>query len=94
MGLFGKKDPCPICGGSVKGLLPTKVEGQALCKECSAGIDLPDGALNYMSIMDFRNYMAFRQENNQLRAEFQPMQEVNLGFFSDRYYFDFNNGLM
>ena len=42
MGLFSKKDPCPICGGVVKGLFPTKVEGQAICKECSKNIDLPE----------------------------------------------------
>ena len=35
MGLFGKEDPCPICGEAVKGLVPTKVERQAIRKECS-----------------------------------------------------------
>ena len=58
MGLFGKKDPCPICGNQVKGLLPTKVEGQAICKECSKSIDLPDGALNRMTISDVREINA------------------------------------
>ena len=34
MGLFGKKDPCAICGGKVKGLLPWKIDGQLICNEC------------------------------------------------------------
>lgn len=94
MGLFGKKDPCPICGGTVKGLLPTKVEGQAICKDCSKNIDLPDGVLNAMTLTDFRGYLAFRQENELLRREFKATQEINLGFFGDRYCFDIPNRLM
>ena len=93
MGLFGKKDPCPICGGKPKGLFPTKVEGQALCKECGI-TDLPEGALDHMTLADFRVYMAFRQENEQLRAQFQPAQEASLGLFADRFYFDLSNRLM
>jgi len=93
MGLFGKKDPCPICGGKPKGLFPTKVEGQALCKECGIN-DLPEGALDHMTLSDYRAYLAFRQENDQLRAQFQPAQEANLGLLNDRYYFDLSNRLM
>lgn len=94
MGLFSKKDPCPICGGAVKGLLPTKVEGQAICKECSKDIDLPDGVLNRMTLMDFREYLTFRQQNDILRRQFKPTQEVSFGFFTDRYSFDVPNRLM
>lgn len=93
MGLFGKKDPCPICGGKPKGLFPTKIEGQALCKACSI-IDLPNGAVDHMTVAAFRDYMAFRKENDQLRAQFQSTQEVSLGFLSDRFYFDMSNRLM
>jgi len=94
MGLFGKKDPCPICGGTVKGLLPTKVEGQAICKECSKNIDLPDGTLNRMTLMDFREYLTFKQLNDILRRQFNTTQVVNFGFFTDNYSFDVPNRLM
>jgi len=94
MGLFGRKEACPICGGTVKGLLPTKVEGQALCKECSKSIDLPDGALYNMTLADYRDYLVFRQQNEYLRSQFNPTQDVNLGFFNDSYHFDIPNRLM
>ena len=35
MGLFSnKKKLCPICGNPTPRLLPTKIEGEAICKEC------------------------------------------------------------
>ena len=41
MGLFGKKEACPVCGGEVKGLFHKKIGGkQALCKDCSAQISM------------------------------------------------------
>lgn len=45
MGLFSnKKKLCPICGNPTPRLLPTKIEGEAICKECDAKVDLPAGA--------------------------------------------------
>ena len=45
MGLFtNNKKLCPICGSPTPRLLASAVEGQNLCKECAAKIDLPDGA--------------------------------------------------
>ena len=44
MGLFtNNKKLCPICGNPTPRLLASAVEGQNLCKECAAKIDLPDG---------------------------------------------------
>ena len=41
MGLFSNnKKPCPICGNATPRLLPTKVEGVPICKECDKKIDL------------------------------------------------------
>ena len=43
MGLFtNNKKLCPICGNPTPRLLASAVEGQNLCKECAAKIDLPD----------------------------------------------------
>ena len=41
MGLFGKKDPCAICGGKVKGLLPWKIDGQLICNDCYGHLPCP-----------------------------------------------------
>ena len=41
MGLFHKKEACPICGGEVKGLFHKKIGGKkALCKDCSAQVSM------------------------------------------------------
>ena len=59
MGLFSNnKKPCPICGNATPRLLPTKVEGVPICKECDKKIDLPNGVLDSMTLDDFRRYIA------------------------------------
>ena len=93
MGLFGKKDPCAICGGKVTGLLPWKVEGQLVCKACYGHVDLPDGVANNMTMEAFKAYRAFREENAQLKGQFQTTQQVSFGFFGDQFVFDTNNRL-
>ena len=41
MGLFHKKEACPVCGGEVKGLFHKKIGGKkALCKDCSAQVSM------------------------------------------------------
>ncbi len=46
MGLFSKKEACPVCGGEVKGLFLKKIGGkQTLCKDCSKAISMDDDLL-------------------------------------------------
>lgn len=72
MGLFSNnKVLCPICGGPTPRLFPTTVEGTPICKECKKKIYLPDGALDGMSMEDFRQYMNYYQENQALRDAFE-----------------------
>ena len=94
MGLFSKKDPCAICGGKVKGLFPSKIAGQYICSDCYGATDLPEGATDNMSVEDFRAYMAFRDENAQLKQQFQITQEVDFGWFDTKFVFDAGNRLM
>lgn len=94
MGLFKKKDPCAICGGVVKGLLPWKIEGQYVCNDCYGVVDLPDDAVAHMSIGDFRGYMAFREENKLLRERFQVTQKVDFGWLDTKFMFDMENRLL
>lgn len=73
MGLFSnKKKLCPICESPTPRLFPTVVDGMPICKECKKKINLPDGALDAMSLEDFRQYMAYHQENAALRDTFEP----------------------
>ena len=51
MGLFSNnKKLCPVCGEPTPRLFPTKVEGNAICKECSKKIYLPNGKLEKIQI--------------------------------------------
>lgn len=94
MGLFTKKDPCAICGGKVKGLFASKIDGQYICKECYGWVDLPGGATKKMSVADFKGYMTFREENDQLRQKFQITQKIDFGWFDTKFVFDAGNRLL
>lgn len=91
MGLFGKKEPCAICGGKVKGFLPWKIDGQLICDDCHGTVDLPDGIENRMSLQDFQNYMVFRAQNDQLKERFNTTNEIDFGFFGVTIVFDTYN---
>ena len=94
MGLFGKKDPCAICGGKVKGLFPWCIEGVHICNDCYGQVDLPNGVFNQMSLEDFKGYMAFREENDLLRQKFHVTHQVDFGWFDTKFLFDTTNGLL
>lgn len=94
MALFGKKDPCPICGGKVKGLLTWKIQGQPICDDCHGVVDLPQGAVDNMDLNQFKGYMAFREENNKLKEIFQTSHRVDFGFLDDKVVFDFPQRMM
>ena len=94
MGLFGKKDPCAICGGKVKGLFPSKINGQLICSDCYGHTDIAPEILNNMTIQDYKEYMVFREENERLKDRFQITQQVDFGWLDNKFYFDIPNRLM
>lgn len=94
MGLFSKREACPICGGKIKGLFPWKIEGQQICGDCHGSVDLPEGMENNMTLSDFRGYMAFREENALLKQKFVATVKVDFGVFDTKFMFDMNNGLL
>lgn len=83
MGLFSNnKKPCPICGNPTPRLLATKVEGVPLCKDCADKIDLPDGALDQMSLEQLGKYMEFYEANTGLQSTFQETYRYGFGLLS------------
>ena len=83
MGLFSnKKKLCPLCGGPTPRLLPTKVEGMPICKECDQKVDLPAGAIDHMTVEDLKKYMEFYDANAPLRAQFTETYRYGFGLFS------------
>ena len=82
MGLFtNNKKLCPICGNPTPRLLASAVEGQNLCKECAAKIDLPDGVLNSMTLDEFREYINCYDANKPLRDSFTETYRYDFGLF-------------
>ena len=94
MGLFSNnKKLCPICGNPTPRLLPTKIDGQPICKECDSKIDLPAGAVNQMSLTDFKKYLVDFQDNQALQAEFTTTYRFNIGFWGCSVFLDETHGL-
>ncbi len=50
--------------------------GEAICKECSRKIDLPDGILRKMSMEEFRQYIDFYNQNEALRNAFTETYRI------------------
>lgn len=92
MGLFTKKEPCAICGGKVKGLLPWKIEGQYVCDSCHGVVDVQKDKED-MTMEQFRQYRAFREENQALKNQFTISQKVDFGAFDTKLVFDFDHRL-
>ena len=94
MGLFSNnKKLCPICGNPTPRLLSTKIDGQPICKECDSKIDLPTGAVNQMSLTDFKKYLVDFQDNQALQAEFTTTYRFNIGFWGCSVFLDETHGL-
>lgn len=95
MGLFSNsKKLCPICGNPTPRLLATKIEGMPICKECDNKVDLPEGAVNQMSLEDFRQYVAFHGENQALRDCFAESYRFSFGLLSSSLLLDASHGLL
>lgn len=94
MGLFSnKKKLCPLCGSPTPRLLPTKVEGMPICKECDRKVDLPNGVIDRMSVADLEQYMAFYDENQALRDKFTQTYKFDFGFGGGSLLLDETHGL-
>lgn len=95
MGLFtNNKKLCPICGNPTPRLLASAVEGQNLCKECAAKIDLPDGVLNSMTLDEFREYINCYDANKPLRDSFTETYRYDFGFFKGSLLLDMDHQLL
>lgn len=70
MGLFSKKEPCPVCGGEVSGLSLVKIGGQkVLCKSCSKKVSMNDDLLSIATPEFIREHFEYRQKNAERFAE-------------------------
>lgn len=72
MGLFSKKEACPVCGGEVKGLFLTKIgDKQILCKNCSEPISMDKELLKTATPEFIREHLDYRRKNAEKYAALQ-----------------------
>lgn len=70
MGLFSKKEPCPVCGGEVSGLSLVKIGGQkVLCKSCSRKVSMSDDLLSIATPEFIKEHLEYRQKCAERFAE-------------------------
>ena len=95
MGLFtNSKKLCPICGSPTPRLLAAAIEGQNLCKECAAKLNLPDGVQETMTVDEFREYINCHDANKPLRDSFTETYRYNFGFFKGALRLDLDHQLL
>lgn len=64
MGLFSKKEDCPVCGGEVKGMFLTQIANKkTLCKNCGKRISMNEDLLKTASPEFVRQHLVYRQQN-------------------------------
>lgn len=69
MGLFSKKENCPVCGGEVKGLFLLKIgEQKTLCKECSKQVSMSKNLLETATPEFIREHLEYRKKNAETYA--------------------------
>lgn len=93
MGLFSKKPPCPICGGKISWLLPSKIQGEYICDTCQNKIDMEmDKEIN-LTMQGFKEYLMFYDENQLLRDQFVVSECIDFGLLDTKIIFDYQNNL-
>lgn len=64
MGLFSKKEACPVCGGEVKGLFLVKIgDKKTLCKNCSRQVSMSKDLLETATPEFVRDHLDYRRKN-------------------------------
>lgn len=80
MGLFGKKEICPICGKKIKGDVLIKIQDNIpLCKECSAKVNMDADLIGAQSVEDMRAHLNYREKNLERYEKFVSTIDAKAG---------------
>ncbi|ACL20460.1 hypothetical protein Dhaf_2432 [Desulfitobacterium hafniense DCB-2] len=93
MGLFSKKPPCPICGGKIPLILPSKIEGEYICNDCYSKIDMGADKESNLTMQGFREYLTFYDQNQILKGQFVVSERIDFGLWDTKIIFDYQNKL-
>lgn len=82
MGLFSKKDLCPVCGGEVKGLFLIKIgDKKTLCKSCSNQVSMNKGLLENATPEFIQEHLDYRKKNAEKYAALRwDVQYTNIPY--------------
>ncbi len=85
MGIFSKKEICPICGRPIKGDVRIKIKDNVeLCQVCSSEIEMDAAMIPTMTVEDIKEHLAYRKENQQAMEQFQATQSADAGSYKLR----------
>lgn len=77
MGLFSKKEACPVCGGEVKGLFLVKIgDKKILCKNCSKQVSMSRDLLENAAPEFVKEHLDYRRKNKDIIRK----QPVHYGY--------------
>lgn len=93
MSLFSKKPPCPICGGKISWLLPSKIEGEYVCGTCYSKMDMESDKASNLTMQEFKEYLAFYDQNQILKNQFVISERIDFGLCDTKIIFDHQNKL-
>ena len=94
MGLFSKKPPCPLCGGKIPLILPSKIEGEYICNNCYGKLDMDDDKEKNLTMQGFRDYLIFYDQNQILKDRFVISEQIDFGLWDTKIIFDYQNKLL
>ena len=80
MGLFGRKEVCPVCGKKIKGDVLIRIKDNVpLCRECSAMVNMDAAMIPFQSAEDMKEHLAYRARNLEKYERFQTTWEAKAG---------------
>lgn len=80
MGLFGRKEICPVCGKKIKGDVLIKIKDNVpLCRDCSAMVNMDAALIPCQTVEDIKEHLAYRSRNLEKFERFQTTWEAKAG---------------
>lgn len=80
MGLFGRKEVCPVCGKKIKGDVLVRIKDNVpLCRECSAMVNMDAALIPCQTVEDMKEHLDYRARNLEKFERFQTTWEAKAG---------------
>ena len=80
MGLFSKKELCPVCGKKIKGDVLVRIKDNIpLCRECSAMVNMDAALIPCQSVEEMKAHLAYRARNLDRFIRFETTWEAKAG---------------